>query len=145
MHPRAIAEAAPDRPAIIMGATGDVATFAELDARSNQFAQLMRARGVGQGGGVVIFAENHPRFLEVTWGAQRAGAYYTTVNSHLTAEEAAYIVDDCDASILVSTRQMAAVAGQLTEAMIPKVRARLLLDGTGDGALEGWERYEDAV
>lgn len=141
MHPRAIAEAAPDRPAIIMGATGDVTTFAELDARSNQFAQLMRRRGVGQGGGVVIFAENHPRFLEVTWGAQRAGAYYTTVNSHLTAEEAAYIVDDCDASILVSTRQMAAVATQIDAASTPNVHTRLMLGADPPG----WERYEDVV
>src|SRR3954454_3714429 len=141
MHPRAIAEAAPDRPAIIMGATGDVTTFAELDARSNQFAQLMRRRGVGHGGGVVIFAENHPRFLEVTWGAQRAGAYYTTVNSHLTAEEAAYIVDDCDASILVSTRQMAAVATQIDAASTPNVHTRLMLGADPPG----WERYEDVV
>src|ERR1700704_3099977 len=92
MHPRAIAEVAPDRPAIVMAETGDVTTFAELDARSNQFAHLMRARGVEHGGTVAVFAENHPRFLEVTWAAQRAGAYYTTVNSHLNAEEAAYIV-----------------------------------------------------
>ena len=94
MHPRAIAEAAPDRPAVIMAGTGDVTTFDELDARSNQFAQLIRSRGVGRGGSVAIFAENHPAFLEVTWGAQRAGVYYTAVNSHLTADEAAYIVVD---------------------------------------------------
>jgi acyl-CoA synthetase (AMP-forming)/AMP-acid ligase II len=141
MHPRAIAEVDPDRPAIVMAATGEVTTFAELDARSNQFAQLMRARGVGHGGTIAIFAENHPRFLEVTWGAQRSGAYYTTVNSHLNAEEAGYIVDDCDAAIVVSTRQLAAVAGQLTDALIPKATTRLLLDGD----LPGWERYEDVV
>jgi acyl-CoA synthetase (AMP-forming)/AMP-acid ligase II len=67
--------------------------------------------------------------------------YYTAVNSHLTAEEAAYIVDDCDASILVSTRQLAAVAAQLDKSLTPKVHTRLLLDGE----LDGWERYEDVV
>jgi acyl-CoA synthetase (AMP-forming)/AMP-acid ligase II len=141
MHPRAIAEVAPDRPAIVMAGTRAVTTFAELDARSNQFAQLLRARGVEQGGSVAIFAENHPRFLEVTWGAQRAGLYYTAVNSHLTAEEAAYIVDDCDAAVVVSTRHLAAVAAELDERRAPKAHTRLLLDGD----LEGWERYEDVV
>ncbi|MEY2434146.1 MAG: long-chain acyl-CoA synthetase, partial [Acidimicrobiaceae bacterium] len=141
MHPRAIAEAAPDRPAIVMAGSGEVTTFAELDARSNQFAQLIRARGIGHGGSIAIFAENHPRFLEVTWGAQRSGLYYTAVNSHLTAEEAAYIVDDCDASILVSTRQLAAVAAQLDKSLTPKVHTRLLLDGE----LDGWESYADVV
>jgi acyl-CoA synthetase (AMP-forming)/AMP-acid ligase II len=141
MHPRAIAERAPDRPAVVMAGTTGITTFAELDARSNQFAQLLRSRGVGQGGAVAIFAENHPAFLEVTWGAQRAGVYYTAVNSHLTAEEAAYIVDDCDAAVIVSTGQLATVAAQFDEERVPKAHTRLLLDGD----LPGWERYEDAV
>ncbi|MEY2460796.1 MAG: long-chain acyl-CoA synthetase [Acidimicrobiaceae bacterium] len=141
MHPRAIAEVAPDRPAVVMAGTGAVTTFAELDARSNQFAQLLRARGVEQGGSVAIFAENHPAFLDVTWGAQRAGLYYTAVNSHLTAEEAAYIIDDCDAAVIVSTRALAAVVTALDEQRVPKAHTRLLLDGD----LAGWERYEDVV
>src|SRR5688500_20381755 len=106
MHPRAIAEEAPDRPAIVMADDGAVITYAELDARSNQFAQLLRARGVERLGSVALFAENHPRFLEVLWGAQRAGLYYTAVNSHLNADDAGYIVDDCDATAFVSTAQL---------------------------------------
>ena len=141
MHPRAIAEVAPDRPAVVMAATGAVTTFTQLDERSNQFAQLIRSRGVGQRGSVAIFAENHPRFLEVTWGAQRSGCFYTAVNSHLTTDEAAYIVDDCDASIVVSTRQLAGVAAELDGTRIPKAHTRLLLDGE----LDGWERYDDVV
>src|SRR5215211_7089902 len=103
LHPKFVAETAPDRPAIIMGRTGAVTTFAELDGASNRLAQLLRARGIGPRGSIAIFAENHPRFLEVAWAAQRAGLSYTAVNSHLTAEEAAYIVDDCDAAVVVST------------------------------------------
>ncbi|HEV3226838.1 MAG TPA: AMP-binding protein [Acidimicrobiales bacterium] len=141
MHPRAIAEAAPDRPAIVMAASGAVTTFAELDARSNQFAQFLRSRGIGHGGSVAIFAENHPTFLEVTWGAQRAGLFYTAVNSHLNADEAGYIVNDCDASVFVSSRQLAAVAAEIDSTRAPNVTSRLLLGGE----LDGWERYEDVV
>jgi acyl-CoA synthetase (AMP-forming)/AMP-acid ligase II len=141
VHPRAIAEAAPDRPAIVMARDGAVTTFAELDARSNQLANLLRARGVQPGGALAIFAENHPRYLEVTWAAQRAGLYYTAVNSHLTAEEAGYIVDDCGASVLVSTIARAGVAAALDDVRAPNVHTRLLLGG----ALDGWERYEEVV
>src|SRR5213078_2771021 len=141
MHPRAIAEDAPDRPAIIMASDGAVTTFAELDARSNQFAQLLRARGVEQRGSIVIFAENHPRFLEIMWGAQRAGLYYTAVNSHLNADDAGYIVDDCDATMFVSTAQLAEVATQIDASAAPTVHSRLLLGATADG----WENYEDVV
>ena len=91
---------------------------------------------------MAIFAENHPRFLEVTWAAQRAGLYYTAINSHLTAEEAAYIADDSAASVIVSTAALAPVASAaFTTEATPNVRVRLILGDDGDG----WERYEAAV
>jgi fatty-acyl-CoA synthase len=141
MHPRAIAEEAPDRPAIVMASDGAITTFAELDARSNQFAQFLRSRGVEQRGSISLFAENHPRFLEVMWGAQRAGLFYTAVNSHLNVDDAGYIVDDCDATVLVSTKQLAPVATKIDASIAPNVHSRLLLGGTADG----WEKYEDVV
>ena len=146
MHPAAIAADAPDRAAIIMGSSGDVTTFAQLDARSNQLAHLVRDSGVGRGGSLAIFAENHPRFLEVAWAAQRAGLSYTAINSHLTAEEAAYIIDDCDASIIVSTARLSAVAtAACMPESAPKLRVRLMLDATHSSLADGWEAYEDAV
>jgi acyl-CoA synthetase (AMP-forming)/AMP-acid ligase II len=141
MHPRATAETAPDRPAIVMASTGEVTTFQQLDERSNQFAQFLRARGVAHAGSIAIFAENHPRFLEVMWGAQRAGLFYTAVNSHLNADDAGYIVDDCNASVFVSTTQLAPIATKIDASVAPKVHSRLLLGGTA----EGWENYEDVV
>ena len=36
--------------------------------------------------------ENHPRYFEICWAAQRAGIIYTAISSRLTAGEAAYIV-----------------------------------------------------
>src|SRR5437763_1047180 len=108
MHPAEIARRAPDRPAVVM-TDGPTMTFRELDERSNQLAQLFRARGIEQGDTIAVFLENNIRFLEVTWAAQRSGLYYTAVNSHLTAEEAAYIVGDCGAKLLVSSAHLAKV------------------------------------
>ncbi len=142
MHPAAIANVAPERPAVIMARSGVQTTFAELDAGSNRLANLLRDREIGPGDSLAIFAENHPRFLEVAWAAQRAGLYYTAINSHLTAEEAAYIADDSGASVVVSTAALADVALQaFTSAATAKLRVRLLLGGDADG----WERYEAAV
>ena len=142
MHPAAIASQAPDRPAVIMARSGEPTTFAELDAASNRLANLLRARGIQPGDSLAIFAENHPRFLEVAWAAQRAGLYYTAINSHLTAEEATYIADDSGASVVVSTAALAPVAAvAFTSEVTPKVRVGLLLGAD----LDGWERYETAV
>jgi long-chain acyl-CoA synthetase len=142
VHPAAIAREAPDRSAAIMAGTGRRTTFAELDAASNRLAHLLRERGVVASDALAIFAENHFRFLEVAWAAQRAGLYYTAINSHLTAEEASYIANDCGASTVVSTTALAAVAAPaFSEASSRKIRVRLLLGGE----LAGWERYETVV
>ena len=44
-HPRHWAEVAPDRPAIIMGGTGEVVTYAELSDRADRCAHLRRRLG----------------------------------------------------------------------------------------------------
>ncbi|HEX6658709.1 MAG TPA: AMP-binding protein [Ilumatobacter sp.] len=142
MHPAAIAERTPRRPAVIMARSGVQTTFAELDAASNRLANVLRERGIGPGGSLAIMAENHPRFLEVTWAAQRAGLYYTAINSHLTADEAAYIADDCGASVVISTAALESVArAAFTPEATPQVTMRLLLNGDAPG----WERYEQVV
>jgi long-chain acyl-CoA synthetase len=141
MHLAAVAERAPDRAAVIMGQSGETITFRELDERSNQLAQLFRARGIERGGSVAIMLENHPRFLEAVWAAQRSGLYYTAINSHLTADEVAYIVDDCGGDLVVSSKFLEPAATALAGERVPRLRHRLMVDGTADG----WESYEDVV
>jgi acyl-CoA synthetase (AMP-forming)/AMP-acid ligase II len=141
VHLGEIAARAPDRPAVIMGGTGTTISFAELDERSNRAAQLFRARGLERGATVAIFLENHVRFLELAWAAQRSGLYYTAINSHLTPDEAAYIIDDCDARLVVSSAALSSVATAITAAAVPRVDHRLMVDAEADG----WEGYEAAL
>ncbi|MDE0255235.1 MAG: AMP-binding protein, partial [Rhodospirillaceae bacterium] len=95
------AERTPDKPALIMAGSGEIVTYAELEARSNRFAHLLRALGIRAGDHIAFFVENHPRFFELCWGAKRAGLYYTAISSYLTAGEVAYIVNDCGARLFV--------------------------------------------
>ncbi len=84
--------------------------------------------------------ENHPRYHEVVWAALRSGLYVTAVNAHLTAAEAAYIVDDCGATALVTSAALRPTAQGMVAAT-PGVRRRLMVDGTAPGH----ESYEEAV
>ena len=104
MYPGHHAETSPDKAAAISARTGEVVTYAELDARSNRLAQLLWAEGLRRGDHLAVFLENHLRYFEVAWAALRSGLYLTTVNRYLTAPEAGYIVDDCGAQVLVSSR-----------------------------------------
>jgi len=128
----------PTAPAVIMGTSGEVVTFAELEARSNRLAQLLRARGLGHGDHVAVLMENNARYLEVTWAAQRSGLYYTAINSHLRTAEVQYIVDDCDAVVLVTSPAMVEAVSELDLSRIP---TRLVVGGS----LDGFEDYDEAV
>ena len=46
MHPSVHARTTPDKPAYIMAATGQVTTYGEMEARSNQGAHLFRSLGL---------------------------------------------------------------------------------------------------
>jgi hypothetical protein len=141
MYPGTIAAQHPDRPAVVMGGSGEVVTFRELDERSNRLAHLLRAAGLGHGDHVALLMENHPRFLEVVWAALRSGLYLTAINSHLTSEEATYIVGDCGARAIVTSGALGPVAAGLDWEALSEVTTRLVVGAD----LEGFERYEDAV
>ncbi|MCU1460449.1 MAG: acyl-CoA synthetase [Acidimicrobiales bacterium] len=145
-HLRDVAARAPDRAAVVMGDTGTVVTYAELDRASNRLAHLLRAAGLARGDHYAVFAENHPRYLEVVAAGDRSGLYCTPINSHLTADELAYILTDSGARVLVTTEARQPVAAAAV-ARCPSVERVLVLDPDGGTAdvLDGFERYADAV
>ena len=63
MFPGAIAQEAPDRPAVIMATTGQVITFAQLDAAANRLSHVLREAGLVAGDHIAICLENHPRYF----------------------------------------------------------------------------------
>src|SRR4051812_19273731 len=103
MYARPHAEQRPDHPAIVMASGGEVVTYGEYEAAANRFAHLFRRLGLRRGDHVAVCMENSARLLEFSAGAERTGLYYTCVNSHLTAPEIAYIVEDCDARVLLAS------------------------------------------
>ncbi|MEM9621736.1 MAG: acyl-CoA synthetase [Pseudomonadota bacterium] len=136
-HPSIHAQRAPDKPAYIMADTGETVTYRELDERSNQAAHLLRGAGLKRGDALVIFAENHARFFELAWGAQRAGLYYIPVSWHLTASEILYIINDAGAKLFVASDRFADTAARVAHELSPSV-SRFSL-GTG---IEGFTSYE---
>jgi long-chain acyl-CoA synthetase len=139
MHLSELAAAAPGKPALVMADGSATVTYAELDHRSCQVSRLLAGLGVGPGDHVAVLMANRPEYFEIGWGAQRRGTYWTPVNWHLTADEAAYIVEDCGARVLFASPETAGAAAQIA-ARLPGVIAFAV------GADQpGLRRYEDAI
>jgi long-chain acyl-CoA synthetase len=125
MHPSVHAQATPDKPAYIMAGTGETVSYRQLDERSNQTAHLFRILGLKAGDGVAFFIDNHPRYYELLWAAQRSGLRFTCLSSKLTAGEVEYIVKDCEAKVFVAGDSLIEVAAQVAP-LIPGVKLFVL-------------------
>jgi len=128
---RKYAHAAPDSAAYVMASTGATVTHRQLEERANQLAHLLRSAGLNKGDHIALFMENNGRFLEVCSAAERAGLYYTPTNSYLKADELAFIVNNSESRVLITSRARREVALEVAP-MCPNVELFLIVDGTGD-------------
>ena len=142
MYPGKYATQHPDRAAIIMAETGETISYAELEARANRLAHLLRDHGLQRLDHFSVFMENNSRYQECSAAGERSGLYYTCVNSYLKAEELAYILNNSESKILITSADRLTVALEaLTHA--PNIIKCLVVGGDGDTPTV--INYEEAV
>lgn len=106
---------AADKPAVILYPSGTVISFDELEARANRLAHWFRQAGLREDDVVAILMENNEHVHAVMWAARRSGLYYVPINTHLTASEAAYIVDNSGAKAIVGSAALRETCHGLAE------------------------------
>jgi acyl-CoA synthetase (AMP-forming)/AMP-acid ligase II len=87
---------APESPALFL-ADGPTQSYGELYQRSQRVAAALHDAGLRRGDGVALVLRNRPEFLEIAWGCQLSGLYYSAINTHFTADEVAYVIGDSEA------------------------------------------------
>jgi len=132
MYPGLQARIRPRQPAFIMAQSGEAVPYAELERRSNRLAHFLRASGLGRLDHYAVFMENNARYVKCCSAGERAGLYYTCVNSYLMPEELAYILDNSESKILITSTAKRGVALNAM-AQCPRVERCLVVDGPGDG------------
>lgn len=130
------------KPAVVLHPSGTVITFDELEARANRLAHYFRRAGLAEGDAVAILMENNEHIHAVMWAARRSGLYYVPINTHLTAPEAAYIVDNSAAKAIIGSAALRKTCENLAE-HLPGGLPELLM--IADDDLSGWQRYPECV
>jgi fatty-acyl-CoA synthase len=139
LYPGTHAQTQPDHLAAIRPSTGETLTYRQLDDRSNQLAQLFFAAGLRPGDHVAVYMDNNLVYFDVTWACMRSGLYLTAVNRFLAAPEAHYIVDNCDAKVLIASAALEA------SEELGRLSTRCDIKLVVGGAVPGYEGYEAAI
>jgi acyl-CoA synthetase (AMP-forming)/AMP-acid ligase II len=130
-----------DATAAVLPDRGVTRTYRQIDDRSMQLARRLHAHGLRPGDHIAVLLDNDPRWFEIYWAAVRSGLYVTPVAWHLDVLEVGHIVEDCGASVLVTSARLAELARSLGARRLSKVNLRLVTDGD----LDGFVNYEKAV
>lgn len=87
-------------------------TYAVLDERADRVGGLLQARGIRPGERVGMIVGNRVEFLEIFFGAMRAGAIPVAINTRLARDTLRFILDDaeCKAAFIDAEAHPDAVA-----------------------------------
>ncbi len=94
----------------------------EYDERCNRLAHLLRGAGLEPARSLLdLHGEQRSLPRERAAPASASGLYYTCINSHLTADELAYIVDNSESKVLITLARPSATVAIERPAQCPKV------------------------
>jgi fatty-acyl-CoA synthase len=79
-----------------------------------------------------VLSDNAPEAFEIYWAAIRSGLYVTFVNWHLSGDEAAYIVRDSGAQVLIASGGVPELGSEVAR-LVPEVVHRYAFGSSIDG------------
>jgi fatty-acyl-CoA synthase/long-chain acyl-CoA synthetase len=103
-------------------------TYAELERRANRLGHALAGLGVGRGTKVVWCGQNSPDVVVIVNAARKIGATAVPLNYRLSDEEAVYVTDHCDATVVYVDAEYAPMFARV-RAQLPTVRHIIVFDG----------------
>jgi len=79
-------------------------TYREVESLSNKIAHSLLAEGLEKGERIAIFMENSVDAVISLFGVLKAGGIFIMVNPTTKAEKLTYILNNCRASVLISSK-----------------------------------------
>jgi long-chain acyl-CoA synthetase len=95
----------PNRAAVIDGVSGDIRSYATLNAQVNSAANALESLGVSKGDRVALYLKNIPEFIVAFFAIAKAGAIAVPFNIMLKKMEIEYILNHSGAKIVIGMAQ----------------------------------------
>ena len=128
---RGAARVAPRSSAATLG--DDVITYADLDARSDRLAHVLRGLGVGHGDRVVWWGETSLAALPIFAAAGKVGAVFAPLNARYGAAEAETVAGYARPRLLIADAAHAPLAEGWDVPMIDHGRLHAAAESTATG------------
>jgi fatty-acyl-CoA synthase len=97
----------PDRLAVVHGRRRF--TWKETYARARKLASALAKKGIKAGDTVSAMLSNTPEMYEAHFGVPMSGAVLHAINTRLDAQTVAFMLDHCDAKIVIVDREFSGV------------------------------------
>lgn len=88
-------------------------TYRELEVRANRMAHVLRARGIGSGCRVAILLNRSVETYVTLLAVGKAGAAFVPIDPGSPPERVAYIAEDANVALLVTSAELAQAAAGL--------------------------------
>ncbi len=124
------ADRTPDKVALVCD--GQRLTYAQLEAQANRLANALRACGVGRGERIVLYLPNSVELAVGIFAALKAGGVFVVANYSTKLQKLTYVLNDCQASALITSTHRAGMAAHLAQA-VPSLKTTVLTPQAPEG------------
>ncbi len=121
-------------------ATVALLTYAELEDAANRLSHVLLGSGVGAGDRVVWCGPNSIGVVTLINAARKIGATAVPLNYRLSDDEAAFVTDHCDASVVYVDAEYAALFERIRD-RVPGVATILVFDGPPPAGMEACDDH----
>src|SRR5690242_12770155 len=116
-------------------------TYGGLNARARRVAHALSKLGVKADDRVAVMSHNSIETLEIAGGLSKLSAIGVQLNYRLREHEVAYILNDCQAKVMIAGPELV----EIVDKARAEVPGRVVYVAIGEAAPNGWLGYEDLL
>lgn len=115
-------------------------TYADFEREVNRIANAFLRLGVQRGDRIALLLPNCPEFLFAVFAAAEIGALFVPINTAFTGEEAQYVLDHSETSLLLTSQAFLPLVEQIREKCL-HLKQVLLLEKDKEAGCLSWDEF----